>query len=84
MCQFNIPFSGDGESLIKRAKQELSKAGGTFNGDAAQGNFEVKTPVGSIEGNYNIAGQQIFISITDKPFFISCERIQKELSAVMR
>lgn len=83
MCQFNISFSGDAESLIKRAKQELSKAGGAFNGDSVQGNFQVKTPLGSIEGNYNIEGQQIFITITDRPFFISCERIQKELRGVM-
>ncbi len=83
MCQFNIPFSGDAESLIKRARQELSKAGGAFNGDTGQGSFRVKTALGSIEGNYVIAGQLISISITDKPFFISCERIEKELTGVM-
>lgn len=83
MCQFNIQFSGDAESLIRRARQELSKAGGAFNGDSTQGNFEVKTPLGSIEGSYVMAGQEISINITDKPFFISCKRIQKELTGVM-
>ncbi len=83
MCQFNIPFSGDAESLIRRARQELLNAGGSFNGDSTQGNFQAKTPLGSIAGSYVISGQEISISITDKPFFISCRRIQKELTGVM-
>lgn len=84
MCQFSIPFSGDPETLIKRVQQEIEKARGAFNGDSMQGNFEVKTPLGSIEGDYRIAGQEISIAITDKPFFISCERIEKELTGFMR
>ncbi len=84
MCQFSIPFSGDSETLIKRVKQETERAGGAFSGDSQSGNFGVKTALGSIEGNYQIAGQEISIAITDKPFFISCERIQKELTGFMR
>ncbi len=84
MCQFRIPFSGDPETLIKRVRQETERAGGGFSGDAMQGNLGIKTALGSIEGNYQIAGQEILIAITDKPFFISCERIEKELTGFMR
>ncbi|MCW3080905.1 hypothetical protein [Segetibacter sp.] len=84
MCQFSIPFSGDAESLIKRAKQEIEKVGGNLMGDGTQGSFEGKTPIGSIEGSYRVEGQQISFNITDKPFLLSCSRIEKELSAVMQ
>ncbi len=84
MCQFNITFSGDAESLISRSKQQIEKAGGNFTGDPTAGNFEAKTPIGSIEGSYQIEGQVISLAITKKPFLLSCARIEKELTTVMR
>lgn len=84
MCQFNIPFSGQADSLLQRAKQEIERAGGFFTGDSAQGSFQAKTPIGSIEGSYQIFGQEISVAITKKPFLLSCSRIQKELSEVMQ
>jgi hypothetical protein len=84
MCQFNISFSTDAESLTSRAKQEIARAGGALTGDSTQGNFSLNTPIGSIEGNYLIDGQVISISITKKPFLLSCQRIEKELIGVMR
>jgi hypothetical protein len=83
MCQFNIPFSGDAESLMKRAKQEIERTGGALIGDAVQGDFQAKTPLGSVQGAYQIVGQEISLAITKKPFLLSCKRIQKELSEVM-
>ena len=83
MCQFTIPFTADPTSLITRAKQEIKKTGGAFEGDVTQGSFRAKTPIGSIEGSYQIEGQQIFLSVTKKPFLLSCGRIQKELSGIM-
>jgi hypothetical protein len=84
MCNFSIPFSGDAVSLMKRAQQEIESSGGAFSGDASQGNFQAKTPLGSIQGNYQIQDQTISLNITKKPFLLSCKRIQKELSEVMR
>ncbi len=83
MCQFSIPFSGDPESLLKRARQEIENTGGAFNGDAAQGTFQARTPIGSIQGTYQISGQSISLTILKKPFLLSCNRIEKELSGVM-
>lgn len=83
MCQFSIPFSGEPESLMKRARREIERAGGAFDGDAAQGSFRAKTPIGSIHGSYQVAGQEIALAITKKPILLSCKRIQKELAEVM-
>jgi hypothetical protein len=82
MCQFTLPFATDKESLINRAKREIERAGGVLQGDASQGNFRAKTPIGAIEGAYQIEGQQILLAITKKPFLLSC-KIQKELTSIM-
>lgn len=78
-CNFNIPFSGSPEELTAKAKNGINSGGGAFNGDAAGGNFQMPTPLGAIEGSYVIRGSAIEITITDKPFFVSCKRIQEEL-----
>lgn len=84
MCQFNISFSGQADSLITRAKQEIERSGGSLDGNAMHGQFQAKSPIGSIRGCYNIEGQQISLSITKKPMLISCSRIERELTSVMQ
>jgi hypothetical protein len=83
MCQFTIPFSGPADSLINRAGQEIRRTGGSLNGDIFNGNFQGRTPIGSIGGTYQVVGQEITIVITQKPFLLSCKRIEKELRGVM-
>lgn len=83
MCQFTIPFSNSADILMNRAKQEIERAGGSFDGDGSRGSFQVKTAFGTIEGSYQIAGQEISMVIAKKPFLISCSRIEKELRGVM-
>jgi len=84
MCEFNIPFSGTAETLMSRAKQEIERAGGSFTGNDEQGNFQAKTPLGSIYGTYQVVQQEIALKIIKKPLLVSCKRIQKELNEVMR
>ncbi len=83
MCKFSLPFSGDAESLTQRAKQQILKMSGAFNGDANQGNFRAKTPLGFIEGTYEVIGQEIGLNISKKPLLLSCRKIEKELRQVM-
>lgn len=83
MCQFSIPFLGDPDSLMKRARQEIERSGGAFNGDSAKGGFHAKNALSSVHGSYQVGGQEIFLSIIKKPFLLSCKRIEKELSNVM-
>jgi hypothetical protein len=84
MCQFSLPFQGDPQSLLQRAQIEITKAGGAFNGDNMQGSFRAKSPLGSVEGSYEVVGQQIVLTISKKPFLLSCRKIEKELHGVMR
>lgn len=83
MCRFNISFSEDPENLVRRAKQALERAGGSFNGNPVEGDFQAKTPIGFIKGSYQIEGQELSLSITKKPLLLSCKRIEKELSSAL-
>lgn len=76
-CQFTLPFSGSAQDFVNKARQKVQGAGGTFNGNTSNGSFSVPIPiVGSVEGNYQINGQQVSINITKKPFVISCSAIE--------
>ena len=83
MCQFIIPYTGSFDSLIIRAQNEIEGAGGSFAGDDLQGNFAVKTPLGMVRGKYLIVTNGISVTILKKPLLVSCNRIEKELRAVM-
>jgi hypothetical protein len=78
-CNFSIPFSTSAEALAEKARYAISNAGGNFLGDSNSGNFDVSTPLGTIRGNYLIQGDTIHVSITSKPFLVSCGLIEKQL-----
>lgn len=83
MCQFSLPIHGDAESLIQRAQNQITRTGGAFSGDATQGNFKAKTPIGAVEGSYHVIENEITLAITKKPFLLSCKKIENELRGVM-
>ena len=83
MCNIIIPFTGSADYYYNKAKQGVQQVGGTFNGNSSDGTFMVKTVLGTIAGSYKIAEQQLTMSITRKPFLLSCNRIEKELRKVV-
>jgi hypothetical protein len=78
-CNFSIPFSSSPEDLSLQAQKAIMASGGTFQGDATAGAFGVSTPLGDIRGNYVIQQQTIMVTITTKPFLVSCGMIEKQL-----
>lgn len=78
-CDFSIDFTGTSDLLIGRAKDAINNAGGMFDGDPQTGDFSISTPIGKIAGDYQVSGQTITFSITDKPFLLGCGRIENEL-----
>ncbi len=57
------------------------KLGGNFNGDTSAGNFDITIMGNTITGSYNIAGNQINITVDDKPFFVPCSTIESFLKS---
>ncbi len=78
-CSISIEFSGQPDELIRSAEQAISGAGGSFSGTNTDGSFDINSPLGKVSGSYTVVGQSFNISITDKPFLISCSRIEEEL-----
>ena len=74
-CNFNIPFSGDAENIVFKAKTSIEKQGGIFNGDLLSGDFSVNV-LGNIAGAYTISGNVMTIDILSSPMFIPCSQIE--------
>ena len=77
-CNFSIPFSGSAEDVFSKAKAAVERQGGSFNGDASNGNFSINV-FGTISGSYTVAGNQLNILIEDKPMMIPCSAIENVL-----
>ena len=75
-CDFSIPFSGNTEDVLAKAKKAVQSQGGNFNGDASGGDFDVSVFGNKITGNYTVNGQVLNINITDKPFMVPCSAIE--------
>lgn len=78
-CKFSIPFSGDAEIILLKAKTTVESQQGIFNGDLNSGNFEVTVFANTIKGSYQVSGQNLDMVISDKPFLIPCSTIESFL-----
>ena len=83
-CNFSIDFPGSADSLVQKAQSAIVNAGGKFNGDNASGGFIIPTPLGEVSGMYGVENQSFHISIEDKPFFLSCNKIESTLRDYLR
>jgi hypothetical protein len=77
-CNFSISFSGTPDEVFGRAKAAVEKQGGTFSGDSTGGSFSINV-FGAISGSYTVTGQQLNITIEDKPMMIPCAAIENAL-----
>jgi hypothetical protein len=78
-CNFSIAFPGTAAQVIAKAKAAVEKQGGSFIGNEIKGDFGVSLIGKSVKGNYTITGQQLNITITDKPFIVPCSTIESFL-----
>lgn len=78
-CNFSIPFSGDANSVVNKARTAVQGQKGNFNGDSNSGQFNVSVFGSSIAGQYTIMGNEMEVTITDKPFMVPCSTIESFL-----
>jgi hypothetical protein len=76
---FEIPFGGEVDSLISKAKSAIEKAEGTFSGDTKNGTFLVPAKVGDVEGSYTVENQNFVVTIHKKPFIAPYSMIEDAL-----
>lgn len=84
MCNFSIPFSGNAESVLGKAKAAVQGQGGAFVGDNASGAFQVSVFGSAIRGSYRVSGQTLNIVIESKPFMVPCSTIEGFLRNQLR
>jgi hypothetical protein len=80
-CNFSIPFSGEVETILAKAKAAVKSQNGDFTGDVNAGNFEVSVFANLIKGHYKVVGQNLQLTITNKPFLIPCSTIESFLKS---
>lgn len=83
-CEFSIPFTGNPEDVLGKAKSTVQSQGGNFNGNTNNGDFTVSVFGNKIVGNYTVSGNTLNISITDKPFMVPCSAIEGFLKGQLK
>ena len=77
---FTVKLTDEISSVLGRVRSEITGNGGRFEGDTEYGSFDGKSVLGSIKGEYRcIAGNEIEITITDKPFIVPYGMIESEI-----
>ena len=80
-CNFTIPFTGDAEAVLDKAKKAVEKQSGSFTGDTSVGDFSVAFFGQEIVGTYNVTGNDLNIVIESKPFMVPCNAIESFLKS---
>jgi len=78
-CSFNFNIESSPVEIINNVKSKIENEGGSFTGDEKEGNFNLPTPIGSVEGNYSVGDNELKIDITKKPMMLPCSMIKSEL-----
>jgi len=78
-CSFEFKIEADPAEAIKKVKSKIEQEGGTLSGDENEGKFSLPTPVGEIEGSYQVTSDELKIDITKKPAFLPCSMLESEL-----
>ena len=83
-CDFSIPFTGNAETILGKAKTAVQSQGGNFDGDTNSGEFNVAVFGNKIVGSYAVNGQTLNINITAKPFMVPCSAIESFLKGQLK
>lgn len=77
---FTVALSDEISSVLSRVESAITGSGGTFSGDTAKGVFQGNSIMGPIKGEYcSVAGNEIRITIKDKPFIVPFSMIEGEI-----
>jgi hypothetical protein len=69
---FSVKTQKDPDTLVSEAKQVAKENDATFQGDTSSGSFSGK----GVEGNYEIEGQTVEVTITDKPTLAPWSKVE--------
>jgi len=77
---FTVALNDEISSVLSRVESAITGSGGTFFGDAEKGVFQGNSVMGPIKGEYcSSSGNEIRITIKDKPFIVPYSMIEGEI-----
>jgi hypothetical protein len=65
----------DADTLVSEARQVAKENDATFEGGSSSGSFSGK----GVEGNYEIEGQTVQVTITDKPTLAPWSKVEAKV-----
>ena len=77
--KIKLPITGTAQELVNKARMAVEKQSGVFTGDDNQGSFSLQVMGSAIAGEYLVDGEELIISITEKPFLVPAGVIEKFL-----
>jgi hypothetical protein len=78
-CNIKVEFEGQAKDNVAKAKAAIIAAKGRFEGNDENGDFQVHTILGNISGLYKIEDSILVLTVTHKPFLLSCKTLEKKL-----
>ena len=81
MCNITIDLNGKDPNQVYETAKEQASNHGSYNETGNRSlEFQISVPiVGKIEGNLDIQDTQALVTITKRPFLISCKQIESQL-----
>jgi hypothetical protein len=80
MCNFPIEYPKPKDEMVSQLKAAIeSQTNGIFQGDTSSGSFSFTAKGFDLAGNYSIAGDIVDVSVTKKPWLLSCSKIESEI-----
>ncbi len=72
---FSVKIQKDPDTLVSEARQVAKENDATFEGDTSSGSFSGK----GVEGTYEIEGQTVEVTITDKPTLAPWSKVESKV-----
>jgi hypothetical protein len=72
---FRVNTQKDPDTLVSEARQVANENDATFKGNTSSGSFSGQ----GVEGNYEINGQTVEVTITDKPSLAPWSKVESKI-----
>lgn len=82
-CNFTFEYTKPKTEMVSKLEAAILGQQGSFQGDETSGEFSFSALGFSFRGNYTVSGDQIAVQVTDKPFLVSCGKIESEIKKYM-
>ncbi|MCX2454359.1 hypothetical protein OQX61_24020 [Pedobacter sp. PLR] len=80
MCNFSIEYPQAKDDMVEQLKAAIeSQTDGVFRGDVLSGEFSFSARGFELAGGYSISGDLVEVTVSKKPWLLSCRKIESEI-----